>query len=67
MPDKKLIVEVIDPLGRPTVPAGSDHCFPTFRTYVRPHFSENKNIFKQCPLLARLLIWPSGSLMTTVL
>ena len=31
----------IDPLGRPTVPAGSDHYFRTgFRPSVRPHFSK---------------------------
>ena len=38
----------IDPRGRPTVTAGSDHCFctcrpfvsPSVRPYVRPHFSK---------------------------
>ena len=30
-----------DPLGRPTVPAGSDHYFCTcFNLYVGPHFSK---------------------------
>ena len=30
-----------DPLGRTTVPAGSDHCFRIcFRPYVRIHFSK---------------------------
>ena len=28
-----------DPLGRPTVTAGSDNCFCTCRPYVRPHIS----------------------------
>ena len=34
---------IIDPRGRPTVTAGSDHCFhtccPSVCPYVRPHFS----------------------------
>ena len=30
----------IDPRGRPTVTAGSDHCFCTCRPFVRPHFSK---------------------------
>ena len=38
-----------DPLGRPTVTAGSDHCFCTCRPFVRPsvrpHFSK-QNKFK---------------------
>ena len=29
----------IDPLGRPTVTAGRDHCFCTCRPFVRPSFS----------------------------
>ena len=36
----------IDPRGRPTVPAGSDHSFracpPFVCPSVRPHFSQNK-------------------------
>ena len=52
----------IDPRGRPTVTAGSDHCFRTCRPCVRPHFSQNET-----NLLARLWVWPSGSLMTPVL
>ena len=64
---------VFDPRGRPTVPAGSDHCFCTCRLFLRPsvrpsHFSkQNKFQAKTCSLLARLWIWPSGSLMTPVL
>ena len=38
---------------------------PVVRTYIRPHFSKYSK--KQCSLLARLLVWPRGSLMTTVL
>ena len=38
----------IDPLGRPTDPAGSDHYFRTdFRTYVHPHFSKYSKKTKQ--------------------
>ena len=33
-----------DPLGRPTVTAGSDHYFRTYCPFVRPHFS---NLTKQ--------------------
>ena len=45
-----------DPLGRPSITAGWDHCFCTCRPYVRPHFSnlEKQNNRKQCSLLARL-------------
>ena len=32
---------IIDPLGRPTITAGSDHCFHTCCQYVRPHFSKS--------------------------
>ena len=58
---------LIDPQGRPTVTAGSDHYFRT--SSVRPHLSQNKTNFKrkQYPPLARLWVWPSGSLMTPVL
>ena len=38
------IFALIDPRGRPTVTAGSDHCFCTCRPFVRPpvrpHFSK---------------------------
>ena len=34
------LLQVIDPRGRPTVTAGSDHCFCTCRPSVRPHFSK---------------------------
>ena len=35
------LMQVIDPLGQPTIPAYSDHYFCTcFRPYVRPHFSK---------------------------
>ena len=65
----------IDPRGRPTVTASSDHCFSTCRPFVRPSvrpsvptFQNNTNFKrKQCSLLARLWVWPSGSLMTHVL
>ena len=30
-----------DPLGRPTVTAGRDHCFCTCRPSIRPHFSKS--------------------------
>ena len=51
-----------DPLARPTVTAGSDHCPPV------PNF-QNKTNFKrkQCSLLAILWVWSSGSLRTPVL
>ena len=32
----RTITEKIDPLDRPTVTAGSDYCFWTYRPYVRP-------------------------------
>ena len=61
----------IDQLGLPTVTAGRDHCFRTCRPYVRqsPLFKiqQNETKRKQCSLLARLWVWPSGSLMTPVL
>ena len=66
-------VMYIDPLGLPTVTAGSDHCFciSSIRTYVRPSVPtfQNKTNFKrkQFLLLARLLVWQSGSLLTPVL
>ena len=34
-----IMILIVDPLGRPTVTAGSDHCFHTCCPYVRPHFS----------------------------
>ena len=34
----------IDPLGRPTVTAGSDHCFCTCHPFVRPSFPTFQNI-----------------------
>ena len=36
-------VQRFDPLSRPTVTAGRDHCFCTCRPYVRtgPHFSKS--------------------------
>ena len=61
----------IDPLGRPTVTAGSDHCFYTCRPFVRtsPLFkikriSSENNVpyWQDC-----VWVWPSGSLMTPVL
>ena len=58
-------VIIIDPRGRPIVMAGSDHCFAHV---VRQNTFQNKpNIMrKQCSLLKRLWVWPSGSLMTPV-
>ena len=56
----------LDPLGHPTVPAYSDHCFHTcFRPYVR-------NIVKLTSLenndryWSGLGVWPRGSSMTHV-
>ena len=56
----------IDPLGRPTFPAGSDHyfcmCFrpsPLFKLCKRKQTSRKSNF--------RYWFWPSGSLMTPVL
>ena len=60
----------IDPLGQPSVPAGSDHCFRTCYPYVRFQNLPKQNIFQEktmFTILARLWIWPSGSLMTPVL
>ena len=58
----------IDPLGQPKVKSGSDQCFRRCCPSVRTHFSnlEKQNNRKQCLLLARLWVWPSGSLMTAV-
>ena len=50
---------IIDPLGRPTVTAGS-----VFAHVVRPYFSKQA---KTMLLLARLWVWPAGSLMIHVL
>ena len=59
---------LVDPRGRPTVMADSDHCFCTssFRTFPSvPTFQNKTNIKrKHCSLLTRLWVWPSGSLMT---
>ena len=62
----------IDPLGQPTaVTVGMDNCFFAIkcRPSVRqsPLFQQNKTKRKQCSLLARLWVWPSGSLVTPVL
>ena len=35
---------IIDPRGRPTFTAGSDHCFCTCRPSVRPHLSKQNKI-----------------------
>ena len=43
----------IDPLGRPTVTAGSDHCFQICCPSVRPNFSKSsktKQIFQVKPM-----------------
>ena len=56
-----------DPRGRPTVTAGRNHCFCTSRPFLRPSIPtfQNKTKFKQkqCLLLAKLWVWPSGSLI----
>ena len=63
--------DIFDPRGRPTVTAGSDHCFCTCRPFVRQSvltFQNKTNLKrKKCSFLARLWVWPSGSLMTPVL
>ena len=64
---------LVDPRGRLTFVAGSDHYFCTCRPFVRPSPLFKTKLFKtifqqkQCSLLARLWVWPSGSLMTHVL
>ena len=51
--------QTIDPLGRPTVPAGSDHYFCTFFSpYVRPHFSKYRKTNK---LRANIMIATGGT------
>ena len=69
-----LLSKFADPRGRPTVTAGSDNCFCTCRPFLRPSVRssplfQSKTNFKrkQCSLVARLWVWPSGSLMTPVL
>ena len=65
---------MIDPLGRPTVTAISDHCVRTCRPTVRQSVTtfQKSNKTKQissenkCSLLARLWVWPSGSFIYTV-
>ena len=54
-------------VGLPKITAGSDNCFHTCCPYVRPHFSKLTREISNCSLLARLWVWPSGSLMTPVL
>ena len=58
--------EKIDPLGQPTIPVSSDHYFCTCRQSIFQNPTKIKNKF-QYLLLARLWIWPSGSLMTPIL
>ena len=41
--DVKVNVEFIDPLGLPTVTAGSDHCFRTCCPSARPSKSRKKH------------------------
>ena len=61
----------IDPLCRPTVMPGSDHCFRMCRQFLRPSvptFQKKTNFkWELWSLLAGLWVWPSGSLMTPVL
>ena len=61
-------VQSFDPRDRPTVTAGSDHCFCTCRSSVR-RVLLFKKIFQVKTVLvpAVLWVWPSGSLMTPVL
>ena len=47
----------IDPLGCPTVPAGSDHCF---HTYFRPSVPTFQNIAKQTSLENNDRYWTLG-------
>ena len=67
-------VFVFDPLGRPAVTAGSDHCFRTCCPSVHPSVPTFHNLAKQNNFQAitifntvRLRVRPSGSLMTPVL
>ena len=41
------LLDFIDPLGRPTVPAGSDHCFHTCCPSVRTSVPTFQNLAKQ--------------------
>ena len=49
-----------DPLGRPTVTAGSDHCFRTCCPSVRPHFS---NLEKQTKKFLEKTMFTTGVTM----
>ena len=52
----------IDLLDRPTVPAGSDHYFPTcFRLYIRTSVPTFQNIAKQNNLREKIMIAASGT------
>ena len=68
---KKEEKALFDPRGRSTVVIiVFAHVIRSYvRPSVRPHFSQNKTNFKrkQCSLLARRWVWPSGSLMTPAL
>ena len=58
-----VLFSLIDPQSRPVVIIVFSTCRPSVPTF------QNKTDFKrkQCSLLARLWVWPSGSLMTHVL
>ena len=59
---KKYSHTAFDPRGRPQ----SRSVVIIVFAHVRPYFSK-QNKWKQCSLLARLWVWPRGSLMTPVL
>ena len=61
------LCDIIDPLGSPSVTGSRDHCFHTRRPFVRPSVPNFQNLAKQYAHMARLWVWPSGSLMTPVL
>ena len=47
-----VVHHVIDPLGRPTVTAGSDHCFCSCRPSVRPSPLSKQYIFQTKTMFA---------------
>ena len=63
-----LLIHSANPQSRPVGIIVFEHVVHTY-VRVRPHFSNlaKQNNRKQCSLLARLWVWPSGSLMTSVL
>ena len=68
----EILIHEADPESRPVVIIVFAHVVRSYvRQYVRPSVPtfQNKMNFKrkQCSLLARLWVWPSGSLITPVL